>query len=122
MGRAASGSLSPVESCAPDGDKYYRLVNSFPPTVNDFHSYRMLFPERYFPLGECIARSVSIFSSYSDCDIVQKLPHLRGRIIVEIILTQNSGAVLQTTKNKSHFSWWRVKTFDPLPCCTRCNS
>jgi hypothetical protein len=114
-------SCPPAEAKSPNGDQFYRLVTIFPPTRQDFHSYRMLYPTRSFQLGECIARAVSLMVSYEDCGNIMKLPRYKSnnRTVIMIILPPESGMVLQTGLNRSHFSWWRAMNFDPIPCCQK---
>lgn len=117
-------SCPPEDSVSPNGEQYYRLVKVFPPTESDFYSYRMLYPSRSFQLGECIARSVSLLTSYEECGNLTKLPRYKNHnnIIIMIILPPESGVVLQTGLKRSHFSWWRAKNFDPMPCCQKVTS
>lgn len=113
----------PEDASFPDRDEYYRLVSSIPPVQKDFHSYRMLYPNKYFQLGECIARSVSLLTSYEECNRIMKLPRYKNNnmTIACLVLEAESGVVLQTGTNRSHFSWWRAKEFDPIPCCRQAN-
>lgn len=111
----------PEEAKAPNGEQYYRLVETFPPTEHDFYSYRMLYPQRPFRLGECLARAVSIFTSQEECLKLKKLPHFKNKndTVVALILPSDSGVVLQTGRDPSHFSWWRWRTFNPIPRCQK---
>ncbi len=110
----------PKEAKEPNGEQYYRLVESFPPTEHDFYSQRMCYPKKVFSAGECIARSVSLLNSYDECLRIKKLAthKHKNEIIVGINLPQESGVIMPTFKS-SHFSWWRSKNFDPIPCCEK---
>jgi hypothetical protein len=114
----------PEEAESPNGDRYYRLVKVFPPIESDFYSYRMLYPGRSFKLGECIARAVSVLTSYKECGNLMKPPRYKhdNNTIIVIVLPPESGVVLQTGLKRSHFSWWRAKNFDPIPCCQKVTS
>jgi hypothetical protein len=111
----------PGEAKEPNRISFFRLVESFPPTQQDFYSYRMLYPNKAFRLGECVARSVSIFTSCEECSNIKKLPQFKNdnKIIIMINLPPESGVVLQTGVNRYHFSWWRTKDFNPIPYCQK---
>lgn len=67
-------SCPPEEAYRPENDVFYRLVESFPPKIEDFYSIRKLFPERppYTSQDECVQRSCSVFSTYKACENVRK--------------------------------------------------
>jgi hypothetical protein len=94
----------------------YRAVSSIPAAAADFHSARMLDPERRFDCGECIARSVSIFRTKASCERILKLPAFRGKIVGSLTLTPESGRSMPTF-SKDHLSWWIYHTFDPTQHC-----
>jgi hypothetical protein len=96
---------------------YYRLVESFPPTEKDFWSQRKLFPSKTFRTNECIARACSMMTSLEDCIALRKLPTHRHKQVVEVLLSGNNGVGKKTGSSSSHFSWWRTRDFNPLPCC-----
>jgi hypothetical protein len=111
----------PEKASPPNNEIYFRLVDSIPPTEQDFYSQRKLHPEKYFSKGECIARAVSLFSDLEECRKISKLPtqKLRNCNIVSIILPNGSGLILQTGFNKYHNSWWRTNNFDPVSNCQK---
>jgi len=106
----------PSEAKLPNGDPYYRLVKIFPPKIDDFHSLQMLFPGRSFS-NPCRARAVSLFNSRSHCLGIRKLASHRSELVVVLDLPKESGVLMQTGKDPCHFSWWRIKSFDPVKCC-----
>lgn len=107
----------PKDAISPNNDSFYRLVNSFPPNDEDFHSHRKLYPNKPFHANECVARSCSVFSSLQDCNKIRKLPRHKEKRIVKLILTPKSGLIMQRGRNKYHYSWWRTKIFDPISNC-----
>lgn len=109
----------PEAAQSPLGDCYYRLVETFPPTEHDFQSLQKLNPNKSFK-ESCIARAVSLFNSYEECLGITKLPLYKNHTVVSITLLGDSGVILQTgSKRRSHFSWWRLKDFNPIPCCQK---
>ena len=118
----AAGYAEPLpQSCPPrgadsSGGQYHRLVESIPPTIEDFKSHRERFPDRAFTVTECRARSVSLLKSVEQCNQLLKLPTLRGRLIVVLEIPSNTGA-MQKTGGPHHYSWWRCGAFNPIPYC-----
>lgn len=110
-------SCPPENAHPPDTGKFYRLVEQYPPTERDFFSYRKLFPNKSFNTSECRARSLSIFNEFLECVNLLKLPAHKSKKVVQLKLTSESGAILQTGRVISHFSWWRSKTYNPVPNC-----
>ena len=110
------------ENCPPNGaeiprgETYYRIVNSFPPRIEDFYSWRKLFPNKTHS-NECIARAVSLRSSGAKCKKLLKLTRLKGKIVVKIELDETSGVVLKTGSHKTHYSWWMSLNFNPISKC-----
>lgn len=107
----------PSKATPPNYDTFYRLIPRFPPEKQDFFSHRKLFPTRKFKTNECRARSVSIFSELEECAKIRKLPAHRKKIIIQLTLSPESGVVLQTGRNKKHYSWWMKKGYDPIKNC-----
>lgn len=103
----------PQDSSQPNGDSYFRLVESIPPSDRDFWSHRKLYPDRRFNTSECTARACSVVSDPVECAKLLKLPTQRNKKIVELKLLPESGVIKQTGQNKYHYSWWRTKNFDP---------
>jgi len=96
---------------------FYRLVESIPPIERDFCSLRKVFPLKSFKTNECIARACSLMNTPEDCIALRKLPNQRHKQVVQIMLSGKNGVGKKTGKSPSHFSWWRAKNFDPVPCC-----
>lgn len=103
----------PAEAVSPDNAAYYRYVDAIPLTEAGFQSHKKLFPSRAFKVGECIARSISVFSSLENVKGLTKLPGFRGKKLVEIVLPPESGLIMRTGKTENHYSWWRAKDFVP---------
>jgi hypothetical protein len=106
----------PSDAVPPHHEAYYRYVDAIPLTDGAFHSQRKLFPMKAFNVEECIARSVSIFSNPEKIKNWGKLPNFKGKTLVEIVLTPDSGVILRTGTRADHFSWWRVNGFYPGSC------
>ena len=102
----------PAEATPPENATYYRYVASIPLSEDDFHSQRKLLPLKPFGVDECIAHAVSVFSNPEKIKSLSKLPNLRGKKLVEIVLPPDSGVVIRSGK-EHHYSWWRVKGFIP---------
>lgn len=109
----------PNDSRCPQNEKFYRLVEGFPPTDRDFWSHRKLYPNKGFHANECIARSCSLLLNLSSGIKLLKLPTHRSKTVVELTLPPHSGVVKNTGKSSDHYSWWRASGFDPISCCSR---
>lgn len=112
----------PDDAVPPEGEVYYRMVESFPPTETDFVSHRELYPNKHFSLGECQVRSCSVFTDHSRCADLTKLPRHKDKMVVEFQLDRSSGVVLRTGTRQGHYSWWRSRNFDPIPLCSLADS
>jgi hypothetical protein len=104
----------PQDARQPNNERFFRLVDSLPPTAEDFYSQRRLYPSKQFS-NECRALAVSLFGSYTDCQEKKKLPNLKQKMVVGIVLPPESGVILKTVR--THYAWWMAKHFDPVPCC-----
>ena len=102
----------PAEATQPNNTAYYRYVATIPLCESDFHSHRKLMPLKQFKIDECTARAVSVFSSSEKLKSLSKLPNLKGKKLVEIILPPESGKIIKSCQ-EHHYSWWRVKNFIP---------
>jgi hypothetical protein len=101
----------PPADATPANGQFYRL-GSIPPEDSDFWSHRMRFPDKFFQVSECQARSVSIFDSINAVEKLQRrYPILAKKPIFKIDLTPNDGLSLQTGEDEHHFSWWRSTEF-----------
>ncbi len=107
----------PMQAVEPSELIVFRTVLALPPVPADFASHRARFPEKRFHVGECQARSVSVFTSVEECHKLLKLPKFRGQSIVKLCLGKGSGRVLQTTENVRHISWWLYSDYDPVSSC-----
>jgi hypothetical protein len=114
-------SCPPVEAKSPNGEQYFRLVSTFPPAQDDFLSQTALNPIKKYFVGECRARSTSLFASYEECFSITKLPthSEKNEIVVSIMLPTHCGVIMPTPTlvHPSHVSWWRSYGFDPIACC-----
>jgi hypothetical protein len=107
----------PAEARPPGLRRFYRLVNSFPPSASDFLSNRALFPDRRFNVDECIARALSIFETAKACSRIRRLPLHRDQVLVAFSLPDSCGVILRTAGH-THYSWWSRRGFNPIPMCT----
>lgn len=103
----------PPKAQPPNDSEFFRLVDRTPPAEKDFFSLRKLFPDRQFNATECQARALSVFDSLEQCENLRKLPNRKKQVVVKLKLPREAGVVLQTGKNKNHFSWWLSQTFNP---------
>ena len=76
----------PAEAKQPDNTAYYRYVATIPLCEADFLSQRKLLPLKQFRVDECTARAVSVFNNPEKIKSLSKLPNLRGKKLVEIVL------------------------------------
>jgi hypothetical protein len=101
----------PIEAFVPV-ETYFRL-GSIPPRDSDFWSHRERFPHKQFHVSECVARSLSVFDTLKAAlHLKELLPAMRNKPIFQLELTEIDGLILQTSKDKHHFSWWRSTQFD----------
>ncbi len=107
----------PKSAITPKYETFYRLVKQFPPTEKDFDSHRKLFPNKSFKTNECRVRSLSIFNDLGECAKLLKLPLHKNKQIVQLVLPPESGVILQTGNNPTHYSWWKAAKFNPIPDC-----
>lgn len=101
----------PEEARIPNIEQFFRLVDSIPPSIEDFYSNMMLYPNRDYN-DECKARAVSLLKTVKDCIKKKKFPSLRDKLIVKITLDRTSGVILRT--NRKHYSWWMSSDFNPI--------
>ena len=106
----------PAEAYSPNSGTFYRLVESVPPTVNDFYSFRWLNPNAPLRRSECVERACSLRSTLKSAENLRGLPRLRGKQIAEIVLPPESG-LIQRTGQHHHVSWWWAQGFDPVSHC-----
>jgi len=107
----------PETAIIPKNEIFYRLVKQFPPTEEDFYSHRKLYPEKRFKTNKCRVSSLSIFSDLSECAKLLQLPLHKNKKIVQLKLPPESGVILQTGNNSSHYSWWKTAAYNPISDC-----
>lgn len=110
----------PEMAYPPTHATFYRVVEYSPPQSKDFLCHKKRFPRINFA-DKCISSALSIFTSLYECSQMLLLPRFKNRKnsgIIRLNLPPESGVVLHTpNKNKTHYSWWRSKQFDPLLEC-----
>ena len=102
----------PAEATPPNNATYYRYVTAIPLREDDFHSCKKLSPLKKLRVDDCIAHALSVFSNPEVLQNLSKLPNLRGKKLVEIVLPPESGKIMKSFQ-EHHYSWWRVKDFIP---------
>ena len=109
----------PNDAIIPNHVEFYRLVETIPPTKEDFFSVFKLYPEKELlkSIDECIQRSCTLFSTLKDCDTIRKLPNFKTKIIIKITLPPECGLIKRTFKRPNHYSWWMTNGFDPVKYC-----
>lgn len=106
-------SCPPSDSVECDG-VYYRVSCGNPAESKDFFSQKQLAPDKEFKgegIDECIVRAVSVFAMIDDAKRLLKLPKFKNANIAMVELKPQDGKIKKTFK-KSHYSWWRSKSFD----------
>lgn len=95
----------------------FRLVNSNPPTDDDFVSQSALHPGRTFSgAAKCRAFGLSVHTEISDSRETLKLPTQRGHQICRVRLGPGAGRI-QQTYTPSHHTWWPLANYDILIRC-----
>lgn len=93
---------------------FYRVSFGNPAESKDFFSQQLLAPEKTFRgegIDDCIVRAVSVFASLEDARHLLKLPKFKNANIAQVCFQPEDGKIKKTFK-KSHYSWWRSKSFD----------
>ena len=103
----------PPKAVPPDDETFFRLVD-VPVTDRDYSSNRRLFPQKFFKVSECIARSTSLFDDPETCAEMLRFPRHRGKKVARLVLPPESGLVMPTGERDNHVSWWRAVGFDPI--------
>jgi hypothetical protein len=109
----------PIESTeVVDECVVFRLVDSKPPTGDDFRSQRAERPNAIFPPGisECIARGISVHTERNDSEKLRRLPRFRRALLCRVRLTAGAGRIQQTFQ-PSHHTWWPLAALDILAEC-----
>jgi hypothetical protein len=107
----------PKDAVVPNNATFFRLVNSLPPTIQDFHSQRKLNPTKTYNTSECRALSCSLYTSKVECSKLLLLPTHLEQKMVKIVLPPSSGVIKKSGNSDFHYSWWRYLDFDPFTCC-----
>jgi hypothetical protein len=108
----------PTEAYPPNFEIFFRLVDNYPPSEYDFCSPRKKYPNKvFYNVSECITLSCSLQSRYEECDNLRNLPIHKHQKVVQITLPPESGLIWRWPKKPYHFSWWRVKNFNPTQNC-----
>lgn len=102
----------PSDAHIPEDKEFYRFADNYPVKESDFLSYYAIHGNKPSDVTICRSRSLSIRDSFEDCLKARLLPNLKKMKIIKILLTQESGLILQTGENPHHFSWWRCRDFD----------
>lgn len=107
------------EGCPPDAIQvpfqhpFFRLAqNADTYSERDFLSYAQIYPER--PWGDMLplAMGLSVIDNESKARKNLKLPMFRNyKGIITLELNAQDGVVKQTGVHRSHYTWWRTKTF-----------
>jgi hypothetical protein len=97
----------------------YRLVNSSPPTGDDFRTYFVLYPGRQWTKKElCPAHGLSVRLNPEVA--MSELERFKARIkgatwhVASAVLVSADGPVDQTFSQKTHYTWWPRDEFDFL--------
>ena len=114
------------ENCPPDTatrieqtTTFYRLIEAWPPTNEDFDPVWDLHPERHRTLmkAECRAKGLTVF------DTPQAAQKIRARydqhshkIVCEVSIAPDSGKIVQGETN--HYTWWPFQDCEPTDLCS----
>jgi len=116
-------SCPPPGACEENGLIVHRFTESFPPSINDFRSWRFLNPGgdtgRFFEFlpDECERRSCSV---YMDEQAARrrwqpkpgKNNRFSGMKLVRLRIRKTDGVIRK--EKGGHCSWWVSVTFDPV--------
>ncbi len=108
----------PEDAISPDSGLFFRAVQTFPPTENDFYSPRKLQPNRQFR-DECAARALSVCDTIEGCKQLKKHSFFRNHLIASVVLDKECGLIKwhPSALGKSHYEWWLNTEFNPIPKC-----
>ncbi len=107
----------PGDAFEPSENLVYRLVESNPPTQQDFFSHRKLWPQKEYHTDECRARSISVFFDIVECDLLRALPAHKTKKIAKVKVDESAGKMLSTGRDPSHHSWWIYSGFEAHNNC-----
>ena len=94
---------------------FYRLVNRYPPTEQDFISVWQEQSERRQRLDPCQSRGLSLFSSADEAHKRTSYPTLRRKLVCAVRLTPDAGPLLMTSRH--HYTWWPLRDYDIIAHC-----
>ena len=118
--------LEPLpKGCPPESAKLvekqtcvFRLVQTIPPTMDDFRSQRAEKPKSKFSnVSECQARGLSVFSTIPASKNVLKLQNFRDWKVCCVTLNVGAGNIQQTGRNHEHYTWWPLEDYEILANC-----
>lgn len=107
------------EGCPPNDievafqHSFFRLAhNADTYSENDFLSYAELYPQRPWGSMLPLAVGLSILDNEAKARKNLKLPMFRNyQGIISLELNPQDGVVKQTGVHRSHYTWWRTKSF-----------
>jgi hypothetical protein len=97
----------------------YCLVDSDPPTDNDFLSLKERKPEKVFadPVMVCQACGLSVFTDLTGLELARRVSRgLRKKKVAKGYLSKNSGKIKNTPSQKTgntHHTWWPARNIEP---------
>lgn len=104
----------PTDATTDYAGTFFRLVKTYPPTIEDFKSQRALYPHKVFKGNppECQARACSVFSGKTSCENVRrKYQVFKKKHIVSFVFSPKLGCCKKTDPN-GHYSWWIAANFN----------
>jgi hypothetical protein len=108
----------PAESTEIKEGVYFRFVGTMPPLAQDFASHCQLYPNKNYRDRQCLARSLSLFSSFEAATKAAKLPALKNKLIAKVVMIPGAGRIMQTS-GPEHHSWWMYSGVDPVSLCSK---
>lgn len=94
---------------------FYRLVNRYPPTEQDFRSVWQEQPDRRPRLDPCQSRGLSVFATADAAQQRTSYPTLRRKIVCAVQITSDAGPLLLTSRQ--HYTWWPLRDYDIIAHC-----
>ncbi|MBF0589294.1 MAG: hypothetical protein HQL53_09205 [Magnetococcales bacterium] len=105
----------PAEAEKPKEGEYFRLVDTNPPSQQDFDSIYKLTGKERRNIDLCRLSSCSLFLGAvgrRNMENKRKLPKLRKKLIIKIRLNEEAG--LMITADSGHCDLWMYSDFDPV--------
>jgi hypothetical protein len=97
----------------------YCLVDSDPPTDNDFLSLKERSPDKNFsePKLECQASGLSVFTDREGVELARRVSRrLRKKMVAKGYFSESSGKIKRTPSQNTgdtHHTWWPFQNIDP---------